>query len=289
MLNPSAYNPAWVGTEQTAFATIQFRSQWTGYQSSFDGKGGAPVTQLFSAGIPIRSSITAIGFNVVNDHIGPVNQFQMSVPLSYDIETRRGQLTIGLSPGVYSQTQNFNELRFNDPSDVFNVGTSETQTKPNLGAGVLYSFQSELYIGLSANNLFEPNFDFGLDSLTNTKDRSYSLMAGFERRITRNLSIKPSLMIRSTVNVTTFDVNILFTMFDKAWAGASYRFEEAVVFMVGYSVLPDNRLRFGYAIDYIIDESNAKQTTSQEVFIKYSMPELVIGGKKQVKTPRFTH
>ena len=42
IMNPTLHNPAWVGNDRMAHVILQVRSQWTGYKTSFDGKGGAP-------------------------------------------------------------------------------------------------------------------------------------------------------------------------------------------------------------------------------------------------------
>ena len=56
MFNPSYYNPAWVGTEDQAFAAAHHRTQWAGYDASFDPEG-APTTQLVSLVVPVRSTL----------------------------------------------------------------------------------------------------------------------------------------------------------------------------------------------------------------------------------------
>jgi type IX secretion system PorP/SprF family membrane protein len=288
MFNPIFYNPAQVSQEDEAHFNFQVRSQWTGYASTFDGTGGAPNTQTLGATIPIVGSLSGIGLIAVNDNLGPVNNVIVNVPVGYSFKIRYGQLHLGLSPGFYSQTQRFDELRFNDPSDPFNVGSRESQLNFNLSAGLLYTSPSELYVGLSATNLLEPSFDFGIDSLENKLIRTLNFTGGITKNINRNLSLQPSLLVRSDIRSFSFDVSTIVRFKDKAWGGLSYRWSEALVFMVGYSFLPGNKLQVGYALDYVIDEQDAKQPTSQEILIRLNFPDLLLGGRKQVKTPRFT-
>ncbi len=293
MFNPTFSNPAFVGNDEISHLTFQVRSQWTGYSSTFDGSGGAPNSQAITASIPVIGKITGIGLIAVNDNLGPVTNMILNVPVSYQMEIGSGTLKIGLLPGMYTQIQKFDELRFNNPDDPFNVGRRESQLNFNLGLGTLYTSGSDFFVGLSALNILEPSFDYGLDSLANGLEnkliRTYNMIGGFDKRLNRDLSLSPSLTVRSDLNSFSFDLSAIINIGQKAWGGASYRWAEAVIFMFGYSFLPGNKLQLGYALDYVVDEQDAKQPTSQEIFLRYNIPEFVLGGRKQVKTPRFTH
>ena len=48
-----------------------------------------------------------------------------------------------------------------------------------------------------------------------------------------------------------------------------------------------NRLKLGFALDLVVQDSQAKKATSQEIYIRYDLLDFVLGGKKKVKTPRF--
>jgi hypothetical protein len=49
----------------------------------------------------------------------------------------------------------------------------------------------------------------------------------------------------------------------------------------------ENQLKFGYAFDYVVKDREAKEVTSHEIYIRYNLPDLIFGGRKAVKTPRF--
>lgn len=290
MYNPTAYNPAWVGHEPIANVSFQFRSQWTGYSSSFGDGGGAPFTQFLTGVVPIRGALSGLGLSIINDNLGPVSNFMMNIPVSYSIATRRGKFILALAPGIFSQTQKWSELRPGTPGDpLIPAGGDETQTNVNLGAGLIYSFGQMSYLGIGATNLLEPGFDYGLDSLENVMQRSLTAIGGFQRIIGQNLTLAPSLLVRSDLNTFTFDISTQLLYKDRGWAGLSYRWDEALIFMVGYSFLAQNQLKIGYAMDYVVAKKDAKQATSQELFVRYNLPDLVLGGKKRVKTPRFSH
>lgn len=290
MFNGSYYNPAALGVEPVSSVTFQMRSQWVGYTSSFDGSGGAPNSQLLSVAVPVKSNVlSGVGLHVLNDNLGPVNNLQVQVPVSYQLTLASGTLDIGITPGLFSQTQNFNELRFVDPTDPLNVGSKESQFRPNLAAGLFYNSYKKFFVGVSAINILEPSFDFGLDSLQNELAQSINTMAGFDFQVNPSITIRPSTLVRYDLNTFTFDVSVLADYKNLAWGGISYRRDEAVIFMIGYSFLSNNELKVGYALDYVIDEQDAKQPTSHEFVIKYNLPNFIFGGRKAVKTPRFSH
>lgn len=287
--NPAYYNPAFIAAESQSFSVMQFRSQWTGYQATFDTNAGAPLTQSFTGIIPIDGTFSGFGVIATNDQIGPVNNIIVGLPLSFSFRTSMGMISLGANAMIYSQSLNFNLLRFVNPQDPLNIGTKETQIKPNLTTGILLEMNNGWNIGLSSLNLFEPIFDYGLDSLSSQLKRSYSVMTMKQFSLGRKISIIPNLHLRTDLSTFTFDLGGQLKMASKAWAGLNYRYQEALVLFVGYALLPDNRLQIGYSLDYVIDERNAKQPTSQEFLIRYNLPNLVIGGRKQVKTPRFAY
>ena len=288
MFNRAFYNPAAVGNEQFATVTLQHRSQWLGYSSTFDGSGGAPSTQLLTVDIPVEEYISGVGLTVLNDNLGPESNFVIQAPISYSIPLQFSTLSIGIMPGFFSRTLKFDELRFNDPSDPFNIGTRESQGVFNLGAGLFFQTDKSLFIGVAATNLLEPEFDFGLDSLQNRLEMGLNATAGFTFQLTRNLDATPSVLVRSDLNTYTFDINMLMDYKNLAWGGLSFRRSEAIVLLLGYSFLANNELKVGYGLDIVVNEQDAKQPTSHEFLIRYNVPNFRFGGRKPVKSPRFS-
>jgi len=287
---PTYFNPSWNGLQNTAYLSTLFRSQWTGYSTSFDGSGGAPNSQFLSFSIPVKGGlISSIGATLVNDNIGPINNFNLNFPVTLSFDTNKGILSLAAVPGIVSQTQKFDELRFVNPNDPFNTGTRETQTRMNFSLGGFFSFFNGVSLGFSANNLIEPTFDYGLDSLESKSLRSGHLFSSYAKDLTRDLVLTSNLLLKSDLRSNSFEGGFSVMYKSKGWAGLNYRYGEAIIFMIGYSFLKDQKMRVGYALDYVMNERTAKQLTSQEIFINYNLPELMIGGRKQVKTPRFTY
>ncbi len=292
MFNPSYYNPGWVGVEKESFLAAHVRAQWVGFQTSFDGSGGAPASQLASIVIPSQGKLSGYGLAISNDQVANVNNLQARFSISYSTDFRFGKISFGLMPGIFSQTLDFSQLRPVEPEPGLPQG-KESQVRPDLGAGIWFKSARNYFIGISALNILEPSFDYGVQFLTDSTDlvnaiaRNYTLSLGNQIVLSRDLVIRPTLFLRSDLNSYTFEVSGIASYKDKMWGGLSFRRSEAITIMMGYSFLEDNQLRFGYSFDYVVNDREAKQPTSHEFYLRYNLPGLILGGRKAIKTPRF--
>ncbi|MEM9895858.1 MAG: PorP/SprF family type IX secretion system membrane protein [Bacteroidota bacterium] len=285
MLNPSYFNAAWLGVEEEAFATAHYRSQWTGYEATVDN-GGAPSTQMLSFGVPVRSVLSGLGITVVNDRLGIQNNVQVRLAASVSRSLGSGRLSFGIMPG-------FNVIGFDpgfraaDDDDPFIPLAGVSETRPNLHAGLMYQTRRNVNIGISAENIFEPSFDFGTDA-QNELARLYSGFLVTDVGLLRDVILRPSILARTDLTTMTFDMSALVIFENRLWGGLSYKRGDALGVLFGYSFLADRSLSLGYSFDYIIQNQEAKQSTSNEIYVRYNLPDLVLGGRKAVKTPRFT-
>lgn len=286
MLNPNLFNPGFAGVGNTAFLSAGHRSQWLGYNTTLDGTGAAPISQNISLSVPVKGLISGTGINFLNDNIGPVNNIKVQPILALSRKVKNGNLTLGIAPAIITQTLNFNELRFVDPSDPFNVGSRQTQTSPDLDLGLVYSTE-KMDLGLSVQNVLEASFNFGIDQLGNNYARSFVGTWRYRYAPIYNFVFMPSMIVRYGLNTTTFDAGVMATYQDRIWGGLSYRFSEAIILLLGYSFMEDNQLRVGYSFDYVVSNQEAKQPTSHEIFLRYNLPSFSFGGKKIIRTPRF--
>lgn len=290
MFNPSYINPAWVGSEDQAFAAAHHRTQWAGYNATFD-PGGAPTTQLASIIIPVKSKLSGVGLTVVNDRTGPLSSQQARLAISTSKTFRFGEIYLGLMPGINVSSVNTDYLRFTDQNDqvieqlIQQGGGSQLQ--PNLHGGLYFQSNKNYFLGFSVENILQPGFDFG-SGASNTIPINYNFLGGTTIGLMRNLVLNPSVLVRSDLKAYTYDISAIVVYDERMWGGLSFRRAESLSILLGYSFLEDNKLKAGYSFDYVVKDREAKQATSHEVFIRYDLPDLVFGGKKAVKTPRFT-
>lgn len=291
MLNPSYYNPGWMGDVNTGFLSFQHRSQWVDYTSSFDGPGGSPSSQFLSFIVPTTGPVASIGINSMRDQQGPTSSIWISAGAAYNFEIKPGIVSVGLMPGLVSYTLNFNELRFESPDDPFDVRSKVSQTKPDIAAGVFFSSFAGYFGGVGVSHLLSPSFDFGISTsvgkASNQFKPVYYLHGGKKVQISQNLDVRPTLLVKTNWSGYSIDFSGIATYRGIIWGGLSYRQSEAVVLLIGYNCLPNQVLKVGYSLDYVVKDQAAKRPTSHELFLKYDIPDFILGGRKEVKTPRF--
>lgn len=293
MFNPSYYNQGWMGEATTAFVSFQHRSQWAGYTSSFDGSGGEPSSQLLTFIVPVDRFISSAGINIIRDNQGPTSSTWIRAGGAYSFSIRQGEISVGVMPGLVSRRLNFDKLRFENPNDPFaSAQGSETQTKPDLALGVFFHSFSGYFGGIGLNHLLAPSFNFNItasgSSGSNQFKRTYYIHGGKKIQINRDLEVTPTFLVKTDRAGYSVDISGMATYKSTMWGGISYRQSEAAVLLIGYSFLPNKELKVGYSFDYVVKDQEAKQPTSHEIFIRYDLLGFILGGRKEVKTPRFS-
>lgn len=289
MFNTLFFNPAYAGIEgQPKFQAIH-RSQWTLYKATFDD-GTAPITQNFSFTTPILRLKSGIGLHMVNDQLGPMRNLEAQVSYAYHFPVKNGKLSLGLRGGIYSQTLNFDTYRYINPDDpvLKDRPGVESQIRPDMALGIFYRAE-KYYGGISVNHILKSEFDFGSDELKNALQNTIYLTGGYDYDLTYQITLSPSVLVKSDLNTYSFEVSTIATYNQKYSAGLSFRQGDAISAILGVSLLPDNSLRLGYAFDYIIKAQVLKRPTSNEVMVSYTLPPPKINAKPIVRTPRFRH
>ncbi len=288
MFNTLFYNPAYAGVEGVTKAQLTARTQWAGYSSSFDGSGGNPNTQLISLTSPILKLRSGFGLYVVNDKLGPLNNIEAQASYAYHLAIKDAKLSIGIKAGIYSQVIDRERYRPNVDPDPIIAGGRDSQIRPDLGFGVYYRAE-KYYAGVSVNHVLKSEFDFGVAESRNALEQHMILTGGYDYEVNYRLVITPSLLVKTDFNTYSFDLGAIATYNEKMWGGLAFRQSEAAIVLLGYSLLKDSSLKLGYAFDYVIKAQAAKEATSHEFLVSYTLPPVTAGGKKIIRTPRFRH
>ncbi len=286
IFNQLFVNPATAGSENVTRFQAIYRTQYLGYQSTFDD-GGAPVTQVISANIPLKMIRSGVGFTFVNDKIGASIQRDMKLSYAYHLPVGESQLALGVSGGFFTRGLDYSRLRARDESDPLLATGSINQSAFDLGAGA-YLYNSGYAIGLSMNHLNQPTFGLGSKSATNTLKRSAYLTGSMLFGVSYTLDISPMLIIKSDLSTVSAEFGAMATYDTRYWLGASYRTGDAVSALLGANLL-NGSMRLGYAIDVIIGGASAKSATSHEVILSYALAALRAGKKSIVRTPRYRY
>jgi len=287
MFNDLYNNPAYSGVMGVTNLSVLYRSQWQGYNGTFE-EGGAPTTFMASFNTPIFRVRSGAGFYFVNDNIGPQNNIQFMGSYAYHLGVGKGKLSFGVRAGIFGQSIDFNKYRAVNPDDPSLLTGQESQFRPDMGVGIYYKAE-KYYAGVSLNHLLKAEFDFGTDVLRNALKNNMIINGGYSYELNYDIILTPSLLVKTDFVSYSFDISVLGTYREKFWGGLSYRQSEAIIVLFGINLLKDKSLRLGYSMDYIIQAQKAKQATSHELLLSYNMPAMTGGGKKIIRTPRFRH
>ena len=287
MFNTLYYNPGYAGVDGVTKLTAIHRSQWLGYQPSFGG-GTAPTTQILSMSTPIYKLNSGFGAYILNDKLGPQNNLEVQATYAYHLGIKESKLSLGVRLGAYSQTINFDQYRATDPNDpLLNASGKQSQVRPDLAVGAFFR-KEKYYAGVSFNHLIKAEFDFGLNQRNALASHAY-VTGGYFYDVNFDLRFHFTGLLKTDFTKSTFDIGGLAYYKDTMWGGLSFRQSEAVILMLGYSLLKDKSLKLGYGLDYIVKDQAAKQPTSHEFMLTYELPVNPGSGKKVVRTPRYRH
>ena len=285
LVNPTIVNSSLSSLYDNNNIILVYRNQWANYNpNNIAVSSDSPNTGILSLNLKSRDKNMSFGMNVISDNLGPKEFFNFSPYFSIKRKLNNSFISFSISPSFKSTTLNFSSLIFVNPSDPFNVGTKETQSQPDINFGISY-YNEKLLLSLSAKNLAQPSFSFGLPELKNTENINLSFLGKYQIEVDRDLIIEPYLLFRSDLSSYTFDVSGLATYKKTMSIGASYRYDEAIVGFLGYHFLKKNKLFVGYAFDYVVHNVNAKAPISHELVVRYDLPTPQM--KKPIRTPRF--
>ena len=283
-------SPAYAGITGDTELMLLGRSQWTGYDGSFD-EGGSPRTGLFTASIPIAKISSGIGVQVMTDELGPDRMLNAALSYAYHIKIGESKLGIGVQGGVMRMTKDGTKYRPNNPNDP-NVFTGvANDTKFDAGAGVWFH-NNRLDIGAGITNLTEAKYQLIADNDTagiqgnSTMARHIFVTGGYHIPVSENVTITPTALLKYAEEFS-YEVGGRATFNDRFYVGAGYRTEDAITAMAGISFLKDNALRFGYAFDLVTFEKDSREPTSHEIMLSYRIPKIISTPRPPIRTPRY--
>ena len=273
MFNKLANNPGYTGSNQAIEVIGLFRSQWTGFE-------GAPATTNISINAPIERIYGGLGLNVINEEIGSFKNTSINLSYAYQAQLGNGQLGIGLSAGMVQSALDGTQLNPSEPGDNV-IPTSEvTGSALDIGAGLYFNTQ-DVYFGLSTAHITEPAIEVTDGSIMQLTQH-YFLIAGSYHELTSNLSLNPSIYLKSDGSSSQLDINTNILYNDKLWGGVSYRLDDGIVVLAGLELMKD--LKLGLAYDLVMSPIDKN---SFEVMLGYNFNVQVDTQQKRYKNPRF--
>lgn len=271
MFNHMGVNPGYAGIDGMICATALARTQWMGFED-IDGNNGAPKTMLFSLTTPVKLLRGGVGVSILKDKLGFEDNIGLKLGYSYHLYgLGPGVMGIGLQVGFLNKAIDFGKFKPIDVTDpLLQSSAIEKDMITDMMFGLYYDIPNKFYAGLSTTQLIQSQFDVGSTLATPTLARHYYLEAGYQHVLDNpDFELLPSTLIKSDFASTQFDVNCLVRYKSMAYAGLSYRNQDAIVVLLGY--YPMKGLVGGLAYDITTSAlgANGRSSGTFEAMVKY--------------------
>ncbi|MFZ4105572.1 PorP/SprF family type IX secretion system membrane protein [Flavobacterium sp.] len=273
MYNTINVNPAYAGSRGVMSVFGLHRTQWVGLD-------GAPVTNAISINTPIKNTNLGVGFSLVNDRIGPIDENNISADLSYTIITSE---TYKLSFGVKGSGDlfSFDPTKLNIYNPDNSLQSYSNKFSPNIGAGA-YFHSDNSYFGLSIPSFFETKRYSDNDYAIYKEKMNFYLIGGHVFDLSSNIKFKPAFLGKMVQGAPLqLDVSANFLFNDKFVLGAAWRWSSAGSLMAGFQV--NDGLYIGYGYDLDTTKLAHYNSGSHEIFLRFEL----FNRQNRILAPRF--
>ena len=294
MLNPYGFNPSVAGTKGTLEVTGGFRSQWVGIE-------GNPTSQYITVAAPLSIISSGVGISLQNESLGARNGLNAKASYNYILKMGDAKLSFGLAGGVVQGSLNGSKLR--TPSGDYNQGVIDHRDKlleavdisgitPTFDLGVYY-FSEKIEGGISVNNLTEPKLKLqGQQEINVLLKRNFFGHLGMHFNLFKNISIHPSVLVKSDAIETQMDFSTIIHYNDNIFLGATFRgysknSQDAIAGIGGIKLNP--KLLLAYSYDFTLSALKTVNKGTHEIVLQYNLGKDFGKGKLPpiIYNPRF--
>ncbi len=308
VFNNLLLNPAVSGIENYTDVKAGYRSQWTGLQgapvtsyltidaplgdkfiqgdaTAFPAEGGEnPSSRLYTQNYMAAEPHHGIGFMIVSDQAGPINQTNIDATYAYHLGlTDRINLAVGVQGGVNHVILNTSQITLENPFDPAIANGNNSQWKPDLGAGI-WLYSSNYYFGASVQQILPENLYFSTNNAYNQSKTvpQYFVTGGVKLFLTDDITLLPSFLVKVINPVPlTYDINAKISFRDKFWIGGSYRRDDSFGVLAGINI--SSFINIGYSYDITTSALNTVSNGTHEIVIS-----LLLNNRYKVTCPQHT-
>jgi type IX secretion system PorP/SprF family membrane protein len=272
-LGPGYYNPAAAGEHNAIRLTLGSRMQWVDFKH-------APMNFYLTADMPYKllGETLGLGAKAEYERIGLYTNTRVGAQIAYKRKLGKNmKLSVGVQPGVFSQTFRGNEVittkEQDETPDEAIIKQDVSGTSFDANAGVFFS-HPRFWAGFAVTHLTAPSIELkisreAIDYYEFKISRGYYFMGGGNIPINNTLfEIQPSAMFASYQKAWTAQIATMLRYNRMLNIGAGYRWKDAVTAFIGVN-LKDAYI--GYAYDYPVSAISKATFGSHEVFITYNV------------------
>jgi len=266
MTNPFALNPALAGTNNYFQVISSNRFQWVGFTD-------APITNSLSLFGPLEKYPMGWGASINYDVSGPVSMgtFHGSYAYHYNINEDMN-ISAGLNVGIMQYKIDFTKIDMPDDADPI-LNDKENYYVPDANIG-FYFYSPTYHAGLVVTHLLNNKIKVGSDPTGDSRLRShFYLTGGYKYYYNREWAFEPSVVLKKVWPAPfQLDFNIRAWYRNMIWAGLSYRTQEAVSIMAGYTY--ERKIYIGYSYDLVLNPLGAHNFGSHEIMLGYRFNDI---------------
>ncbi|PHQ58740.1 MAG: hypothetical protein COC08_09810 [Maribacter sp.] len=291
MYNIGSFNPAYVGSVADPEISLMYRAQWLDIP-------GAPRTIRLGANLPLSNERHGLGFNVVNDQLGPSTQTYIDLAYSYQIKiSDKTKLSFGMDAGGALLNVDFSKGTFENPGEPILTGENISKFYATVGAGLFLYEDNVWYFGASVPNfLTDGIYDDDVAMIVEDK-LQFNFIGGYVFNLSEELKFKPAFLMNYIKGApVNMNISTNFLIKDSFTVGASYRINNAISGLAGFQISSSTFI--GYSYDYNTNPLGKFNNGSHELVLKFYLgkgasdreksDKIDAKGKpKQIDTPRF--
>ncbi len=270
MYNAMSINPGYTGSVKSATVTLFARMQWVGID-------GAPDTQVLSYDTNLNWRGLGLGFNVVNDNIGPSSEKTFDANVSYGIRVgEEAKLAFGLKLGVRHLSMDWGKVNILDKNDA--NANNLSRFLPTVGAGIYY-YTNKFYGGVSVPNFLSSNhYDGG--KIGNERLHIFGML-GYVFDLTETIKLKPSALVKVVKGAPlSMDLSANVLLYERFYVGLAWRWDDTFSGTLGFHA--SKRILIAYGYDLTTSNYSPYNSGSHEVILQFKFPKI-----KNIISPRF--
>lgn len=263
LLNKYITNPASAGENEYFVGQTNFRAQWTGIRD-------APRTYILSANGRLKNQNMGVGGYLFSDITGPIKRNGFNLSYAYHLNLNENlKLSLAINAGVLHYTIDGTEITFHEETDRVRSTLPERSVYPDAGFS-FYLYSDNYFFGASSPQLLQNKLDFkySIDDPTGRLINHYFITGGYTFQLDEEFDLQPSALLKYVNPVPLqYEFSLRGIYRDMAWLGFSYRKEDAVVLLVGYTL--NDKITFGYAHDFIQSGLQKYSKGTHEIMLSY--------------------
>ena len=284
-------NSAYGGFDYSLSVTGHYRNQWAG----FDDR---PLSANINAHMPLYIINGGVGLSLSNDKIGPFGNTTGSISYNYVIQSPYGLFSIGANLGFQQLRLDGSDLRtatgiyeggLIDHLDPILRGTTITGIGPSYGVAAYFK-ENFLQAGISMTNL--PSYNVSVGEIDYKRQQVYNIFVEYKLPIFDNISITPSIFLKSDFIQTQGEVFGFVSYDSKYFGGVGFRGYsgntiDALTLMAGLQLSKHYKVSYSYDLGISGFRNNNEGT--HEFILNYNLAKAIGLGlpPKIIYNPRY--